>query len=216
MSGPDVLERMHAVHVRRAREHRDAVIVVGVTAAVEVRGIKVIHDRVGHLDVDAAELVNQLHKPVQPDPYVVVDVHAEIALDGGGRALRTALLIRPADLAPALVRDLDPQVTRDRQHRRLLGAWIDPDQDHRLRVEPVGRELGVVVGAEEQHGKGLGRGADRVQVREAVIRGGRAHGGLEDRQEIRAQAPEAGEQETEGDNPNSRHECVWSSRGANA
>ena len=140
----------------------------------------------------------------------------EVALDGGDRALGTSLLVRPADLAPSLVRDLDPQVARDRQHRGLLGRGIDADQDHRLGVEPVGHELGVVVGAQQQHGEGLRRGADRVQVREAVTRGGRVHGGLKDRQEIRAEATEAGEQETEGDNPRTHHESVWSSTRGNA
>jgi len=102
-------------------------------------------------------------------------------------------------------RDRHPEVARDREHRRLLRRRIDPDQDHRLRVQPIGGELGIVVRPEQQDREGLGRSLDRIQVRKPWSAGGGGRRRFQQRHEIRSQAGQAREEKSKHDDPDTWH-----------
>ncbi len=188
---------MNAIEVDRARKHGDAVVVVWVLAGAQVGRIEVIHHGVGHHHIYPAQLIDELDQAVQPDPRVVVHMDFEVALHRGDRRGRATELERGADLAGALVRDGNPEVAWDREHGRLPGRRIDAQQDHRLGVQPVRRELGVVVRSQEQDGERGRGGAQGVEVRHCAG-GGRRARDLEHRQEVGSKAEQAGQQEAGG------------------
>ena len=205
MTRAHVLQRLDSVHVGCTRKHSDAVVPVWIVRAVEVRGVVVVHDRIRDLKVHSAQLVDQLHEAVEAYPRVVVDVDLEVAFDNSDRALGAVELVRPADLAHAVVWNLHPQVAWDREHGGLLGGRVDADQDHGLRVQLVGDELGVVIRTEEEDGERLRLSRDRVEVGQAARDRARRGRGLEHGQEIRSQAGHSREEKTKDDDPDAWH-----------
>src|SRR5712692_2252577 len=147
-----VLHRVDPVQVLRTGQHGDTLEVVGI-GIVDVLGVVVVDYRVARDYVNSSDRVDQLDEPEQPDPDVFVDVHAEVLLNRGYRASGLAVRVGAVDLAGAPGPEGNVKVARDRQHDHLLGGRYHADQDHRLREDVVGRELGIVVGAEQQHGE---------------------------------------------------------------
>src|SRR5689334_98453 len=96
----------------RPREHGDALVVIG-PAADDVGGVVVVHHRMAGDDVDAADRVDELDEPKQADPYVVVDVDAEVLLHGRDRRTRAAVRVRAVDLSVPAGREMYVKVARD-------------------------------------------------------------------------------------------------------
>ena len=75
MAGAGVAQRLLAVQVLQAGREVDAGV------AVRLGGVLVVLERVRHVDVDAAEGVDQLLEPAEVDLRIVVDVDPEVAGD---------------------------------------------------------------------------------------------------------------------------------------
>ena len=116
---------------------------------------------------DAAERVDQLREVLEVDLDQVVDLDAEVGLDGADRQRGAADGVRGVDLVLAGAGDVDHGVARDRERRVLAAA--DPQQQDAVRAARLAdlvrpRLLGALrarVGAEHE---------DRVGRRQRVAR----------------------------------------------
>ena len=112
-------------------QHRDSLIAVQVRH-VDVVWIEIVEHGIGDENVDAAKQVDQFDQTREPNPRVFVDVHMEVALDGGNGGGGTAIGVGGIDLRAAAGRKRDPEVARDGKQSDVFAGRIDPDQDHRL------------------------------------------------------------------------------------
>ena len=120
MPGSHVLHGVDAVKVLRAGKDGDSFVAVRISAE-HVSRVVVIDHWVAGDHIDASDGVNQLDKAKQANPYVVVDVNAEVLRDRGHRRARSTVGISPIDLGEAARREVYIKVTRDREHRHLFG-----------------------------------------------------------------------------------------------
>src|ERR1700730_5646877 len=142
---------MNSVQVLRSGQNGHPQVRIRISVGDDVLRIEVVQHGTAGDDVDTADGVDHVNEPDQADPYVVVDVNAEVVLDGGDRATWPTVRVRAVDLAHAAHGKGDVQVTRDRKHDHLLGHSVYPHEDHRLGQHPVADELGVVVRTEQQY-----------------------------------------------------------------
>jgi hypothetical protein len=124
MPRPDVRQRRRPVEV--------------LTSGGDVQQRELVDHRVRHAHVDAAEGVDDPLKPEEVDVQDVVDLHPGDALHGSSHSLRTtavdASLERGVDLALAHPRDVDPQISGEREEDRLLPIGARVDEDDRVRA----------------------------------------------------------------------------------
>ncbi len=98
-------------------------------------------DFLWHVDLDAADLVDEAHEGVEVDLGIVIDRHPEQLFHSFGCQGRSAAgqLIRLAELVssidPAVVKTtgyIDPQITRDGEHAGGVIERVQGEQDHRI------------------------------------------------------------------------------------
>ncbi len=133
-----VAEGVAAVHVVHA-DAEDA----GVEVAEALRlGVTRVVDRRGHVDVDAADAIDQLLEALEVNDHVVVDLDPKQLLNGrfgqsrtpARVALRLAVDQRGVDAllktAPGFRWNVDVQVTRHGDAARRLGGRVDGHDEH--------------------------------------------------------------------------------------
>ena len=158
-------------------------------------------DRLGHVDRDAAERVDQLLEVPEVDDHQVVDLEPGEALDRLHGEVRAAELERGVDLREAVAGHVDAQVARDRQERGAASSRVGADEHDRVRaLSALSSRPGAVVGPEEQRGRGirdqqpalLVEGGDRP---EATVRTVERPG----QREVAREAPDEREEQDEDD-----------------
>src|SRR5438445_3581396 len=150
VSGPDILQRAGAVEVLGARQPGHALVAVQI-APTDIVRVEIVEHRIGHEEIDPAELVDQLDQTRKPNPRVLVDVNVEVALDRGNRGGRPAVGVGGVDLRAPAGRERYPEVAGYGEHGDVFAGRLDPHQDHRLRQ--WGFVLAIVVGTEQQDGE---------------------------------------------------------------
>src|SRR5438105_12425387 len=86
------------------------------------------------VDVNAAELVDDLAEAAEVDVDDVVDPQAGELLDRAQRQLHAAVGVGLVQLGDAVARDLHLEVTRERQQRGGLLGGVEADKHHRVRA----------------------------------------------------------------------------------
>ena len=174
----------------RILERHISIKVIGSCRDVQVfelvirRGILVVVDRHRHVDVDAADVIDDPLKAREIQPHIVGHAYAKVVLDGLDRQCRTTARIvlsftpEVSGVDPVFlvigVRDLEPQVTGDRQdaHAHVLG--IDRQQHHCVRAARYGFAR-ALVDAKKKDGDPLlvlCVGDDHVPLRRCRVRPG--------------------------------------------
>ena len=106
--------------------------------------------------VDAAHVVDRAPEPAEVDVDDVVDLERvargrEQRLDRLQRQVGPAVRVGGVDLVRPRAGDVDPQVARDRHHRRRLVVGVEVDEQDRVRVGLVARLVGHAVVGPEDH-----------------------------------------------------------------
>ena len=143
----DVLQGVRAVEMLRTRQDRHPLVAVQIRD-VDVVGIEVVEHRVGHDDVDAAQLVDHPDQTLQSDPGVLINMDMEVPLDRGDCRRRPPVGVRRIDLRAAAGRQRHPEVARNGEHGHMPAGRLDTDQDHRLGQHVIRIELRIVVRSE--------------------------------------------------------------------
>ena len=146
-----------------------------------------------HIDVDAADGVDDFLEGLDVDDDVVVHVDAEEVLDGALRellaclraALGTAVGVGGVDLIPAVALDLDAGIARDGHQRGLILLWVERRDHQRVAAADV---IVTLIDAHDHDGRLVLGGQQALLddvigrlVEQAVRREERAHGGRRDK-----------------------------------
>src|SRR5690606_27272874 len=122
--------------------------------------------RIREFDVDPAQLVDESLEPDEVDLHVVVDLDAEVLLDGLDHQAAATEGICGVDPVLSMARDVDPQIAGNRQHLHRGTAAVHPDEhDHVAAGAAEGAEVGEVVEtlpgvrSDDQEGEGTTGGA---------------------------------------------------------
>ena len=105
--------------------------------------------------------VDESLEPDEVDLHVVVDLDAEVLLDGLDHQAAATEGICGVDPVLSVTRDVDPEIAWDRQHLHRRTAAVDPDEhDHIAPGATEGAEVLQIVetlpgvGADDQEGEG--------------------------------------------------------------
>ena len=142
------------------------------------RGVRLIAHGPLHVDHHAANGIDDPRERLEIDQGVGVQLDPEEVLDDLLREVRPAERVGRVDLVDEDTRLVDPDVPREREHRRGLVHGVERQHDHRVGVVG-GRPVAAGVDAEEQHVEAL-RAAPRHERLLRVRDEGLARDRLED------------------------------------
>ena len=97
-----------------------------------------------HIHLNAAQRIDQLFDPLHVDPHVAINSHPAHQLAHRlSTQRRTALTVGLVYFGNQPI-DIGARISRHRQHRHPLSAWVKPQQQNSVR-EPLKRiDQGIV------------------------------------------------------------------------
>src|SRR5215831_16653373 len=121
-----VLQGLLSSKVLWARRNVQSPVFIDISGMVaHVIGIVVIGDWVNDIYIDTLNGADYFHEAIEAHPCIVVDVDAEILGNGEAAEGYSAKSISLVQLMHSTAWHVDPEVTRDREHRYLFGGRVD-------------------------------------------------------------------------------------------
>ena len=156
----------------RARVAQGHIAVEEIDAGLDVEGLEasvggvrkaLVVDRLGHIDLDAAEEVNELPKSVEVKHDQVVHIDAHDFADAPPKHVGSFILVDGVDAIGLRAAIGDAQVARDRDQGRGIVCRLDSGEHHGIRAPR--RLAWSLVQSQQEQGERPVAGPGRDQVK---------------------------------------------------